>query len=914
MSFMSGTSGATSGVFSGVNSSASPGLYRSTMAGSSAVTSVIPTSPISLANQITVKLTSENYIYWRTQVVPILRSNLLFGFVDGSLVCPPATLPNPAAKQDGDPATIPNPLFSAWHQQDQAILSAIVCSLHESVLGTMTMVTTSHEAWETLACSFASQSTARAMAIRAELHKAKKLNKTASVFFNEIQSKADMLASIGQPLRPDEFTGYLCAGLDEQYDALVQLVSSRALTDPMPIRDVYAQLLNTEQRMEARRADLGTDVHMAHLNYRGRGGPPPSAPTSPPYSKQPPPSFNQQRGQESMSRGTGGGGSSGGGGRPICQICTKTGHVASCCFKRYNPNFLGAGNDGRYKDKQLAAFTSPTANNTSYGATPSYPIDPAWYADTAATDHFTNDLDKLTMREPYLGKDQVQTANGSGLGRGVRLELLDDNLERTSDRAQVHSADDRMHDDHVHSSSGGATWADDGPPTPSSGPPSPDVPSAPSPGSATSTTSSPASTSSPAPAPRPGVTTRLMRGIRHPKTRTDGTIAWHTARTDDLVHTEPRSHLDAMTCAHWRAAMEAEFSALQTNKTWQLVPTRPGVNIIDCKWVFKIKQKSDGTIERYKARLVAKGFKQRYGLDYEDTFSPVVKPTTVRLLLSMALTQGWHLRQLDIQNAFLHGVLEEEVYMRQPPGFEDPSHPQYLCRLYKALYGLKQAPRAWHACLSSVLHGLGFAASRADTSLFILRKSTLTIYLLVYVDDIIVVSSSSAATDRLLHQLGTSFALKDLGDLHYFLGIEVHRSPGRIHLSQHKYALELLRKAGLAQSAPVSTPMCSTDKLSATDGTLLSADESTRYRGIVGGLQYLTMTRPDLSFAVNKVCQYLAAPRCSHWAAVKRILRYVQGTLSYGVLLRRPTSSPDLLSAFSDADWAGYGVSFQYRV
>ncbi|XP_071681707.1 uncharacterized protein [Lolium perenne] len=688
MSFMSGTSGATSGVFSGANSSASPGLYRSTMAGSSAVTSVIPTSPISLANQITVKLTSENYIYWRTQVVPILRSNLLFGFVDGSLVCPPATLPNPAAKQDGDPATIPNPLFSAWHQQDQAILSAIVCSLHESVLGTMTMVTTSHEAWETLACSFASQSTARAMAIRAELHKAKKLNKTASVFFNEIQSKADMLASIGQPLRPDEFTGYLCAGLDEQYDALVQLVSSRALTDPMPIRDVYAQLLNTEQRMEARRADLGTDVHMAHLNYRGRGGPPPSAPTSPPYSKQPPPSSNQQRGQESMSRGTGGGGSSGGGGRPICQICTKTGHVASCCFKRYNPNFLGAGNDGRYKDRQLAAFTSPTANNTSYGATPSYPIDPAWYADTAATDHFTNDLDKLTMREPYLGKDQVQTANGSGLGRGVRLELLDEHLERTSDRAQL--------------------WK---------------------------------------------LNSQLFR------------------------------------------------------------PTKPGSLFL---------------LGLVSTSLTANG-----------------------CLRSSKSQMGWHLRQLDIQNAFLHGVLEEE------------------------------APRAWHARLSSVLHGLGFAASRADTSLFIFRKSTLTIYLLVYVDDIIVVSSSSAATDRLLHQLGTSFALKDLGDLHYFLGIEVHRSPGRIHLSQHKYALELLQRAGLAQSAPVSTPMCSTDKLSATDGTLLSADESTRYRSIVGGLQYLTMTRPDLSFAVNK------------------------GTLSYGVLLRRPTSSPDLLSAFSDADWAG---------
>jgi histone deacetylase 1/2 len=243
--------------------------------------------------------------------------------------------------------------------------------------------------------------------------------------------------------------------------------------------------------------------------------------------------------------------------------------------------------------------------------------------------------------------------------------------------------------------------------------------------------------------------------------------------------------------------------------------------------------------------------------------------------------------------------------MRQPPGFEDPRQPDYLCRLDKALYGLKQAPRAWHARLSAVLVGLGFTASTADTSLFILRRPDITLYLLVYVDDIILVSSSSTASDRLIHQLRQSFALKDLGTLHYFLGIEVQHSPGRLLLSQRKYASELLRRAGLSKSAPVSTPMMSSDKLSATDGTLLSSEESTRYRGIVGGLQYLTMTRPDLSFAVNKVCQYLHAPRCTHWSAVKRIIRYVQGTLSHGLLLRRPTTSSDLLSAFSDADWAG---------
>ena len=167
--------------------------------------------------------------------------------------------------------------------------------------------------------------------------------------------------------------------------------------------------------------------------------------------------------------------------------------------------------------------------------------------------------------------------------------------------------------------------------------------------------------------------------------------------------------------------MEQEFQALLKNDTWQLVPPVSGVNIIDSKWVFKVKRHADGSIERYKARLVAKGFKQRYGLDYEDTFSPVIKPTTIRLLLSLAVTRGWFLRQLDVQNAFLHGVLEEEVYMRQPPGFVDPARPNHLCCLFKALYGLKQAPRAWHARLGSVLRALGFIPSIANTSLFLLQ-------------------------------------------------------------------------------------------------------------------------------------------------------------------------------------------------
>jgi histone deacetylase 1/2 len=199
--------------------------------------------------------------------------------------------------------------------------------------------------------------------------------------------------------------------------------------------------------------------------------------------------------------------------------------------------------------------------------------------------------------------------------------------------------------------------------------------------------------------------------------------------------------------------METEFSALQANGTWNLVPPVSGINLIDSKWVFKVKLHADGSIERYKARLVAKGLKQQYGLDYDETFSLVVKPATVRLLLSVALTRQWHIRWLDIQNAFLNGFLDEEVYMRQPLGFVDPTKPNHYCRLVRSLYGLKQAPRAWHARLSSILGSLGFSPSATDTLLFILQRLDITIFLLVYSDDIIVLSSSASAIPWLIAQL-----------------------------------------------------------------------------------------------------------------------------------------------------------------
>jgi hypothetical protein len=239
---------------------------------------------------------------------------------------------------------------------------------------------------------------------------------------------------------------------------------------------------------------------------------------------------------------------------------------------------------------------------------------------------------------------------------------------------------------------------------------------------------------------------------------------------------------------------------------------------------------------------VAKGFKQQYGVDYDDTFSPVVKPTTIRLLLALVVSRGWSLRQIDIQNAFLHGHLDEDVFMKQPPGFVDLDCPTYLCKLDKSLYGLKQAPRAWFSRLSGKLFQLGFYASKADVSLFIFNKDGIQMYILIYVDDIIIVSSSSLATDQLLTQLQAEFAVKDLGPLSYFLGLEVHHTSTGLVLTQHKYIQDILKRTNMAGSNHVSTPMLPTDKLMLSSSTPLSAEDATRYRSVVGALQYLSLT------------------------------------------------------------------------
>jgi hypothetical protein len=241
--------------------------------------------------------------------------------------------------------------------------------------------------------------------------------------------------------------------------------------------------------------------------------------------------------------------------------------------------------------------------------------------------------------------------------------------------------------------------------------------------------------------------------------------------------------------------------------------------------------------------------------------------------------------------------------MKQPSDFEDSAHPEYICKLDKSLYGLKQAPRAWFSRLSTTLLALGFSTSKADISLFLFNKCGIKFYFLIYVGDIIIISSSSVAIDRLLGQLRDNFAVQDLGPLSYFLGVEVHHHIDGLTLTQHKYIHDLLSRTNMLVASVVVTPMVPAEKITLTDGEPLSPDNSIRYRSVVGALQYLSLTQPDNSFSVNCVCQYMAAPTSVNWIAVKHILRYLQDTIDYGLRFIKTESL--LLSAFSDADWAG---------
>jgi hypothetical protein len=363
----------------------------------------------------------------------------------------------------------------------------------------------------------------------------------------------------------------------------------------------------------------------------------------------------------------------------------------------------------------------------------------------------------------------------------------------------------------------------------------------------------------------------------------------------------PTTVAQALAIPSWRQAMEEEMTALDRNHTWALVDRPPGLKPVGCRWVFAVKYHPDGTIERYKARLVAKGFTQTYGIDYEETFAPVAKISSVRVLISLAAIHHWPLYQLDIKNAFLHGDLQQPVYMEQPPGFVAQGGSSKVCRLQKALYGLKQSPKAWFDKLSRALVQFGMKQCYSDYSIFTLLTAKGRVFLIVYVDDIIVTGDDQQGIAELKAYLQSQFHTKDLGQLRYFLGIEVARNDKGISLCQRKYVLDILEETGLMGCKPIATPMDPGVKLCIDKGEPLQNPE--QYRRLVGRLIYLTITRPDITFAVSVVSQFMSAPRQPHWETALRIVRYLKAHPARGLFYR--ANGHLQLEAFTDSDWAG---------
>lgn len=363
------------------------------------------------------------------------------------------------------------------------------------------------------------------------------------------------------------------------------------------------------------------------------------------------------------------------------------------------------------------------------------------------------------------------------------------------------------------------------------------------------------------------------------------------------LNDEPWDFSEARSMKVWLQACEDEIASIEKNQTWVLVELPMGVKPIGLKWVFKMKRNPDGSVNKYKARLVAKGYMQRHGIDYDEVFAPVARIETIRLIIALAASYGWEVHHLDVKTAFLHGDLKEEVYVRQPEGFEVKGSEEKVYNLSKALYGLKQAPRAWNDKLNQILRELEFTRCSKEASLYQKKRGGHLLIVAVYVDDLLVTGSDLSLIIEFKKEMGTKFEMSDLGKLTYYLGIEVLQHADGITLRQERYASKILSETGMTGCNSTHVPMDMNIKLSKS--TEEKSTDEKKYRRSIGCLRYLIHTRPDLSYSIGVLSRYMLDPKESHDAALKHVLRYLQGTVSYGLTYRR-SHKPKLIG-YSDS-------------
>jgi transposase InsO family protein len=410
------------------------------------------------------------------------------------------------------------------------------------------------------------------------------------------------------------------------------------------------------------------------------------------------------------------------------------------------------------------------------------------------------------------------------------------------------------------------------------------------------------------PAATPRRSQRSNRGVPEPKYG-----AWSqewaqlsAAANGTIAMTEPSTLEEALRSPYaeqWKEAADDEIKSLLENNTWELGLPPLGVKPIPVKWVFKVKHDSNGRFERFKARLVVKGFRQREGIDYDEVFAPVSRYTTLRALLAKTAAEDLELHQLDVKTAFLHGNLEEEIWIEQPPGYKE-GMPGVACRLLKSLYGLKQAPRAWYHRLLKELELFGFEPSHADPSLFTLSAKECVVYLLVYVDDILVAGRDKQTVQDVKDTLLTSFPGRDMGEVSSYLGMCVKRDRTRnaLTISQTGMIKTLCTEFGQDDAKAKTSPLSVSLKLSQNEGYDL--DTTTHpYCTLVGKLMFLAITtRPDIAYTVGALARFMAKPTTVHWQAAKGVVRYLASTPYRGITFRGRDTR---LTGYCDADYAG---------
>ncbi|GJY86604.1 retrovirus-related pol polyprotein from transposon TNT 1-94 [Tanacetum coccineum] len=336
-----------------------------------------------------------------------------------------------------------------------------------------------------------------------------------------------------------------------------------------------------------------------------------------------------------------------------------------------------------------------------------------------------------------------------------------------------------------------------------------------------------------------------------------------------------------MTKPSWIDAMQEEIHEFQELEVWELVPCLDKVLLIKLKWIYKVKMDEFSGVLKNKARLVAQGFRQEEGIDFEESFAPVARIEAIRIFVANATHKNMTIYQMDVKTAFLNGELKEEVYVSQPEGFVDQDNPSHVYKLKKALYGLKQAPRAWYDMLSSFLISQHFSKGAVDPTLFTRQAGNDLLLVQIYVDDIIFASTNTAMCNEFANQMTTKFKMSMMGQMSFFLGLQISQSPRGIFINQSKYASKIVKKYGLLTTDSVDTPLVEKSKL---DEDLQGKQiDATLYRGMIGSLMYLTSSRSDLIHAVCLCAWYQVKPTEKHLQAVKWIFRYLKEPLSWSL-------------------------------